>query len=65
MNYDQWTGILRMLVPTVLAFASGKGWIPNEAVGDIGTAVVGIGAAVWTIMNNKSGKVVPSTASGK
>ncbi len=65
MNFDQWTGLLRALVPAFLGIAAGKGWIPNESVGDVATAVAAVTAAVWSVISNKSGKVIPSTATGK
>jgi hypothetical protein len=54
MNYDQFTGVLRALLPAMLAFAVGKAWIPSAAVGDISAAVLAIAAAVWSFLNNRT-----------
>lgn len=60
MNYDQFTGILRVVVPTLVAYAVGKGWIPEGAASDIGAAILAVAAAVWSYFNNKTGKVIGS-----
>ncbi len=52
MNYDQITGIIRSLVPAVLAFVAAKGWIPGDSIPLITTAVVAIAAAIWSVFNN-------------
>lgn len=48
MNQDQLLGILRMAVPTGLAYFVGNGWIPAGAAGDVGTALIAIASAVWS-----------------
>lgn len=58
MNYDQLTGLLRVVVPTLVAYAVGKGWIPESSAADIGAALIAIGAAVWSYFNNKTGKTI-------
>ncbi len=57
MNYEQITGILRAVVPAVLAYCVGKGWISQNDVGEISAAVVAVGAAAWSVINNKTGVV--------
>ncbi len=52
MNYDQFTGIIRAIVPAILAYFVGKGLITSDAAGLIVTAVVAIGAAAWSVVNN-------------
>lgn len=46
-------GVLRALIPAVLAYAVGKGWIPAGAVADITSAAVAIGAAIWSVLSNR------------
>ncbi len=58
MNYDQWTGIVRAVAPALVAYAVGKGWITQGAAADITTALIAVAAAVWSVVNNKSGKVI-------
>ena len=60
MNYDQVTGILRAVIPAAIAFAISKGWIADISSSTelITSAAVAIAAAVWSVMNNKTGKVI-------
>ena len=60
LNTDQITGIIRAILPAILAYAVGKGWITTSQVGDITAAVVTLAAAAWSVQNNKTGKVVGS-----
>lgn len=48
INQDQIMGIFRVAVPTALAWAVGKGYIPAGSSADIGTGVLAIAAAVWS-----------------
>ncbi len=57
MNYEQFTGILRALLPAGLAYCVGRGWITQSDVGEIMTAAVAVSAAVWSIISNRTGKV--------
>jgi len=52
MNPNVINGVLRAVVPTLLAYAVGKGWITNDQVGQITAAFVTIAAAVWSIWTN-------------
>ena len=63
MNTDQWTGIIRALVPAICAYGVGKGWISTSSVGDITAAAVAIAAAFWSVMNNKTGKTIGTPSS--
>lgn len=58
MNTDQVTGIVRALAPAILAYAVGRGWIPQSMVADLSAALVTIAAAVWSVYSNKSGKTI-------
>ena len=58
MNTDQITGIVRAVLPAMLAYAVAKGWITTSSVGDITAAAVAVASAVWSVHNNKTGKVV-------
>ncbi len=66
-NYDQLTGIIRAVAPAVTAWlvAQNQSWAASPW-GQVGVAVaVTAAACVWSYLNNKSGKVVPSTLSGR
>ena len=56
MDMNSLNGIIRALVPAVLAYAVGKGWISSSSVGDITAGVVAIAAAVWSVISNRPGK---------
>ena len=58
MNYDQITGVLRAFIPAICAYFVAKGWISSDTVGLIVTAAVTVAAAIWSIVNNKTGKVI-------
>ncbi len=54
MNYDQYTGIIRAIAPAAVAYLVGKGLITSDTAGLIVTAVIAIGAAVWSVLNNRT-----------
>lgn len=56
MNFNTYMGILRAVVPGAVGFAAGKGWITQDQVADIVTAIVTLGAAGWSIVTNIEGK---------
>lgn len=52
MTQNQAMGILRAVVPGIVAYAVGKGWIPAGSAANVGAAVVAIGAAIWSYVSN-------------
>lgn len=52
MTQNQFNGVIRALVPALLAYFVGKGWVTESSVGDISAAIVTIGAAGWSIISN-------------
>ncbi len=54
MSFDLNTinGIIRAVVPAVLAYFVAKGAITSDAVGLIVTAAIAVAAAVWSIQSN-------------
>lgn len=48
---DMVNGILRALVPPMLAYVAAKGWIPESSVGDVLAALSAAGAAIWSVYN--------------
>lgn len=56
MDANSINGIIRAVVPALLAYAVGKGWIGAGSVADITAAVVGIAAAVWSVISNRPAK---------
>lgn len=53
MNPDQIAGPLRAVVPALVAYMVGRGWIPEGAAADIGTGLLALGAAGWSIYTNR------------
>jgi len=52
MNLDQITGVVRAIVPAILAYIVAKGWITESGAADITAAAVAVVAAIWSVMNN-------------
>jgi hypothetical protein len=57
-GYDAITGVMRALVPAAVAWGAGAGYIPSESAGDVIAALTAVGAAGWSIFNNRPGKTV-------
>jgi hypothetical protein len=66
MNSDQITGILRAIIPGIVAWAAAKGWIPANLVTGFDDAVITILTVVvisiWSVHNNQTGKVIGQPA---
>ncbi len=45
-------GVLRAVVPGIVAYAVGRGWISSSSAGEIGAAVITLGAAAWSVYSN-------------
>lgn len=56
MDMNVVNGVIRALVPALLAYAVGKGWVSQSAVADITAAAVSVAAAVWSVVSNKPPK---------
>lgn len=52
MNLNQVNGVVRAVLPAVLAYAVGKGWITQDMVGEITAAVITLLAAGWSVYTN-------------
>lgn len=63
MNQDQFLGMLKIAVPSAVAWAVGKGYIPGESSADVGTAVLTVAAALWSFFaHSTSAKIAAVTA---
>ena len=56
MNYDQFTGMIRAVAPAMVAWLAAT--LSPEIQGLVVTAIIAVAAAVWSVLNNKTGKVV-------
>lgn len=52
MNLNQVNGILRAVIPALLAYAVGRGWLSDSSVGEITAAVITLVSAVWSVTSN-------------
>lgn len=62
MTKDQFLGALRALLPAILAYAVGKGWVSASSVGDISALVLALGAAGWSIYSNAKSVQIATVA---
>jgi hypothetical protein len=49
MNRNQLTGIARALVPALIAYVVGKGWLSESSASDVSAAIVALLAAGWSV----------------
>ena len=52
MSLNVWMGILRAIVPGIVGFLVGKGYIPADQGGEIAAAIITLGAAGWSVVSN-------------
>lgn len=58
MNSDMIGGVLRAVIPAVIAYLVGAGTIPDGDYTEAIAAVVTLAATVWSIISNRTGKVI-------
>jgi hypothetical protein len=58
MNQDQLGGIVRAIVPPLVTWLVAKNIIPAGSADLIISAAVAVAAAVWSVVSNRTGKVV-------
>jgi len=49
INKDQLLGILRAVIPALMAYLVGRGWISESSAGEVGAAIITLAAAGWSI----------------
>ncbi len=62
MDLNQINGIIRAIVPAILAFFVGKGVISEQLVGDILAAALALAAAGWSIYTNAPTQIITTAA---
>ncbi len=60
MNQDQLGGIVRAILPPLVTWLVAKNIIPAGSADAIISAAVAIAAAGWSVVSNKTGKVIGS-----
>ncbi len=58
MNQDQLGGIVRAVVPPLITWLVAKNVIPAGSADTVISAAVAIAAAAWSVVTNKTGKVI-------
>jgi len=58
MNTDMIGGVIRAVLPPVVAFLVGKGVLPAGDYGSVVTGFVALVTAVWSVRTNTTGKVI-------
>ena len=58
MNGDQFGGIVRTVVASLVAYGAGKGWFGAETASDIVAAASAVAIAGWSFFTNKPGTVI-------
>lgn len=48
-------GILRAVIPAIVAYAVGKGWISQSVGAEVGAALITVAASVWSV-TSKTGE---------
>jgi len=64
-NYDQITGIVRAAVPAIISWLAARGIEGNAWIDIAVVVVVTVGACIWSVLNNESGKTIQPTLSGR
>jgi hypothetical protein len=62
MSQDQILGALRIIIPVVLSYVAGAGWIEQSEVANISAAIVTVVAAVWSVIVHSKKNIVAATA---
>ena len=65
MNQNVVMGILRALVPGLVAYAAGRGWISASSAGEIGAAIITLGAAAWSASTNTESAAIAAVTAQK
>jgi D-alanyl-D-alanine carboxypeptidase len=58
MNQDQIGGVVRAILPPLVTWLVAKNIVPAGSADAIISAAVAIAAAAWSVVSNKTGKVI-------
>jgi hypothetical protein len=58
MNTDMIGGVIRAIVPPMLAYLIGKGTLPAGDYSTVVTGLVALITAVWSVRTNATGKTI-------
>jgi hypothetical protein len=52
MDFNVIAGVLRAVLPAAFAYAVGSGWLPAGDYAGLTTAIIAVGASIWSIKSN-------------
>ena len=52
MNMNIISGVLRAVVPALIAYVVGKGWLSTSSAADVSAAIIAIISAGWSVQSN-------------
>ena len=58
MNTDMIGGVIRAVLPPVIAYLVGRGVLPSGNYGSVITGFVALLTAVWSVRTNATGKII-------
>ena len=64
MNNDQVTGVIRAILAAAGGLLVQRGYVDDQTLTTIIGAIMTLGAAAWSIHNNRTGKVIGGQAIG-
>jgi hypothetical protein len=56
MNANMLAGIAQAVVPAIVAFAVGKGWLSQSSAAEVGAAILTLLAAGWSAVTTQISK---------
>lgn len=63
MNQDQITGMIRAIVPAIVAYFAGRGILLNDvAIADLLVALITLGSALWSVYVHTQHRAVANVA---
>ena len=62
MNQNQITGLARALVPALIAYVVGKGWLSQSSAADVSAAIIALLAAGWSVQTHTDSNAIKTVA---
>jgi hypothetical protein len=62
MNQNQITGIARALVPSIVAYVVGKGYLSQSSAADVSAAIIALLAAGWSVQTHTDANAIKTVA---
>lgn len=62
MNQNQITGLARALVPAIVAYIVGKGYLSQSSAADVSAAIIALLAAGWSVQTHSDASAIKTVA---